>query len=154
MARIGIFGLLIALVCACSAPSAGANTAPSATAAPLLANTAPSATAAPLPTTSAPVAVAPSASGPALRTVDVSGQACAGIGIVDGTLRGDPQDPRVAWLDHGPYGTRRLVFPQGFTARFTPRLEILDANGKVKFRDGDAITEGCDWGDDLLIGWP
>jgi hypothetical protein len=57
-------------------------------------------------------------------------------------------------MDHGSYGKRGLVFPRGFTARFTPRLEIFDASGKVRFRDGDAITEGCVWGDDLLIGWP
>ena len=48
-----------------------------------------------------------------------------------------------------------LVFPKGFTARFTPRLEILDANGQVRFREGSAITGGCVWGEfDLLIGWP
>jgi hypothetical protein len=100
------------------------------------------------------------ASGPALRTVDVSVApsgavaAYAGIGLEGATLRGDPHDWRVAWLDLGRNGTRRLVFPQGFTARFTPRLEVLDASGQVRFHDGDAIPGACVWGSDLLIGWP
>ena len=109
----------------------------------------------PGPSTSVPATNPPSAATATIRTVDVSGTACAGIGINDGTLRGDRRDPRVAWLDHGSSGTMDLVFPTGFTARFTPRLEILDATGQVRFREGSAITGGCVWGEfDLLIGWP
>ena len=111
----------------------------------------------PGPSTSVPAIATtpPSAATATIRTVDVSGTACGGIGINDGTLRGDPHDPRVAWLDLGGSGTMDLVFPTGFTARFTPRLEILDANGQVRFRDGSAITGGCVWEEfDLLIGWP
>ena len=109
----------------------------------------------PGPSTSVPATNPPSAATATIRTVDVSGTVCGGIGINDGTLRGDPHDPRVAWLDLGGPGTMDLVFPTGFTARFTPRLEILDANGQVRFRDGSAITGGCVWGEfDLLIGWP
>lgn len=91
---------------------------------------------------------------PAIRTVDPSGGACAGVGIAGGTLRGDAHDPRVAWLDIQDVGTKGVLFPTGYTARFTPSLEVLDASGLVKFRAGDAITEGCVWGQDLLIGWP
>ena len=76
----------------------------------------------PGPSTSVPAATnPPSAATATIRTVDVSGTACGGIGINDGTLRGDPHDPRVAWLDLGSSGTMDLVFPKGFTARFTPR---------------------------------
>jgi hypothetical protein len=118
------------------------------------------------PATSAPPSVrlitpSPAPSGPALRTVDVTAApsgavaACGGIGLEGATLRGDPHDPRVAWLDLGPNGTRGLVFPMGFTARFAPRLEVLDASGQVMFRDGDAITGACVWdNNELLIGWP
>ena len=111
----------------------------------------------PGPSTSVPAVATnpPSVATATIRTVDVSGKVCGGIGFNDGTLRGDPHDPRVAWLDLGSSGTMDLVFPKGFTARFTPRLEILDANGQVRFREGSAITGGCVWGEfDLLIGWP
>jgi len=134
MGRICLLGLLVAsLLGACSSPPA---------------------TVSPIPTSAGSFGPRPPASGPVLRTVDVSGTACAGIGVTDGTLHGNPQDPRVAWLDLGSNGTRDLVFPLGFTARFEPRLEILDAGGGVRFRDGDTITEGCVWGDSLLLGWP
>jgi hypothetical protein len=118
------------------------------------------------PATSAPPSIrvtapSPAASDSALRTVDVTAApsgavaACAGVGLVGATLRGDPHDPRVVWLDLGPNGTRGLVFPLGFTARFAPRLEVLDTSGQVRFREGDAITGACVWGNnDLLIGWP
>ena len=100
----------------------------------------------------------PSPAAPArgtLRTEDVSGMVCAGVGFVDATLRGDPNYPGVAWFDEGQYGTSSVAFPKGFTARFAPRLEILDESGVVQFRDGDAIDGACVWGDDLyLIGWP
>jgi hypothetical protein len=89
-----------------------------------------------------------------IRTEDVSGMACGGVGLVDTRLRGDANDPAVAWLQ-GQNGPTSVAFPKGFTARFTPRLEILDESGVVRFRDGDVIDGGCVWGDDLLlIGWP
>jgi hypothetical protein len=68
--------------------------------------------------------------------------ACDGIGL-DGVLAGDPTDPRVAWLAVTGGGRRELVFPLGFTARFSPDLEILNASGEVAFREGDHIGGGC-----------
>ena len=68
--------------------------------------------------------------------------ACDGIGL-DGVLAGDPNDPRVAWLAVTGGGRRELVFPVGFTARFSPGLEILNASGEVVFRKGDRIDGGC-----------
>ena len=74
---------------------------------------------------------------------------CAGIGT-DATLTGDPADPRVAWLESG--GQRvDAVFPVGFTARFTPKLEVLDAHGVVVAQEGTHIDGGCVAGDYLLI---
>lgn len=75
---------------------------------------------------------------------------CRGIGY-GGKLRGDPADPRVAW---GESETRtnaliirqELVWPIGYTARFSPELEVLDASGSVRYRAGDTIAGGCTTG--------
>ncbi len=98
---------------------------------------------------------APPPSAP-IRTFDTSGPfACAGIGLIEATLQGDVNDPRVAWIAVKDHGTLGVIFPKGFTAHFKPNLEILDATGQVKFRAGDSIDGGCVWGQqDLLIGWP
>lgn len=95
----------------------------------------------------------------ALPTVNGASDACAGIGLVGATLTGDPHDPRVAWLKSPANGGRiDIVFPPGFSARFTPRLEILDAAGQVVARDGDPVEGGCDTGGGvgapLLVFWP
>jgi len=75
-----------------------------------------------------------------LPTID-AGQACAGVGT-EAVLTGDPNDPRVAWLMAS--GTRvDVVFPSGFTARFTPALEVLNASGAVVGRAGDRIDGYC-----------
>ena len=81
--------------------------------------------------------------------------ACAGIGLVDAVLNGDPADPRVAWLDLGGHGRREIVFPPGYTARFAPSLEVLDDAGHVVARAEDRIAGGCVTGsgiaDPLLV---
>ena len=93
----------------------------------------------------------------AVPTIDTSKfDACAGIGVADAHLTGDPSDPRIAWLT-GTYGRKEVVFPAGFTAQFAPRLEILDATGAVVAREDQIITEGCvtgEFGSPLLILWP
>ena len=71
-----------------------------------------------------------------------------GIGI-DAVLAGDPNDPRVAWLEWN--GRRDIVWPPGFTARFAPNLQVLDGSGTVVFRAGDRISGGCAIGEDLLL---
>jgi hypothetical protein len=61
-----------------------------------------------------------------------------------GVLTGDAHDPRVAWLENDfATGRTEIVFPPGFTARFSPRLEILNAAGLVVARAGDHIDGGC-----------
>jgi hypothetical protein len=35
------------------------------------------------------------------------------------------------------------VFPPGFTARFTPKVEVLNAIGDVVARDGTVVSGGC-----------
>lgn len=63
-----------------------------------------------------------------------------GIGPVVGTLEGDPEestDP--VWLA-GPSGQRlSIVWPEGFTARFTPSVELLDERGTLVASAGDVV---------------
>jgi hypothetical protein len=74
-----------------------------------------------------------------LPTIDA--QACAGVGT-EAVLAGDANDPRVAWLLES--GARvDVVFPPGFSARFTPALEVLNASGAVVARAGDRIDGYC-----------
>jgi hypothetical protein len=90
-----------------------------------------------------------------LPTVRAGG--CRDVALPDATLTGDQGDPRVAWLIQNAQ-RRDVVFPNGYTARFTPQLEILDASGRVVARAGDAVTGGCVTRSDaqgpLLILWP
>ena len=64
---------------------------------------------------------------------------CRGVGS-PGILRGQHDDPRVAWTDDG---RPRLVWPPGFVAWFNPTLVIVDPTGHVVFREGDVIPGGC-----------
>ena len=84
----------------------------------------------------------------ALPVSTLSGQsssgplACAGVGI-NAIIRGDATDPRVAWLVNTT-GTRLdVVWPAGYKARFSPKLEVLDDTGTVVLRDGDPVTGAC-----------
>jgi len=106
----------------------------------------PSSTPSPVPT---PAVVLP--------TVHELGHACAGVNL-DAALAGDPTDPRVAWLKpDGAPNRIEIVFPPGFSARFSPHLEILDAVGVVVAREGDHIDGGCvispSEADPLLVLW-
>ena len=93
---------------------------------------------------------------PRLHTVDVAATTCAGVGLEDATIHGSASDLRVAWIELKGHGERQALFPSGFTARFSPGLEVLDARGNVVFREGDEITGACGGGADgsLLVGWP
>ena len=81
----------------------------------------------------------------ALPTTDwLAVGACAGVGG-DAVLHGSPTDPRVAWLDDKLGGQSRMevTWPAGYRARFNPNLEVLDENGNVVIREGDAVTGAC-----------
>jgi hypothetical protein len=105
------------------------------------------------------IETAPPPSAPIL-TIDTSPRtsgpplACAGVGLDDATLHGDATDPRVTWIDMKDHGSRSALFPKGFTARFEPDLEIFDASGHLRYREGSVLTAACVWGDHLLIGYP
>jgi hypothetical protein len=68
--------------------------------------------------------------------------ACRGIGF-DGTVVGDAADPRIVWLETERHGTKLLVWPPGYVARFDPDLQVIDSTGRIVFRGGDRVTGGC-----------
>lgn len=78
--------------------------------------------------------------------------ACAGVGL-DAVLRGSPSDPRVARLENRRGGTNRrdVTWPAGYQARFSPKIEILDEQGNVVLREGDAVEGACGYNPDT--GW-
>ena len=93
----------------------------------------------------------------ALPLVPIYGEGCPGIGLGDDTvLAGDPDDPRVAWVEQPlSHGQVAVVFPSSLGARFTPALEIVDPSGRVLARAGDHIDGGCAaGGDKVLVLWP
>ena len=67
---------------------------------------------------------------------------CRGVGL-DATLTGSPNDARLTWLVTDREGRIELVWPRGYTARFAPKLEVINESGLVVFREGDAINGGC-----------
>jgi hypothetical protein len=101
------------------------------------------------------VALAACAETRPLPTLEDWSGACRGVSL-DAHVTGSPTDPRLAWLVSDRGGRQDVVWPAGFRARFTPKLEVLDRNGYVVFRDGDGVHEGCATGPDahgpLLIG--
>jgi hypothetical protein len=83
-----------------------------------------------------------------------SPQPCAGVGL-DATLRGDPSDPAITWLEDRATGARIAVtWPAGFRARFVPALEVMDLTGRVVHREADLIDGACVDGDGLVLGYP
>jgi hypothetical protein len=72
-------------------------------------------------------------------------EVCGGVGLDRYFLHGDPTDGRVAWLV-STAGTpaKNIVWPFGYTARFNPMLEILDATGVMVIREGAPVTGVCD----------
>ena len=82
-----------------------------------------------------------------LPTVEVFTGVCRGVGF-DGHITGDPSDPRLAWLVGNRGGRRDVIWPPGYTARFSPKLEVFDEKGDIAFQDGDAVSGGCTTGPD------
>ena len=72
---------------------------------------------------------------------------CRGVGL-DATLTGNPSDPRIAWLVASTGRRIDIMWPPGYTARFEPLLEVLNADGTVVFREGSNVTDGCVTGPD------
>lgn len=84
---------------------------------------------------------------PTLPTLDSWGGGCRDVGL-DVRLTGDPSDQRITWLTASSGQRIDVIWPPGYTARFTPNLEVLDANGNVAFREGSKVSGGCVTGPD------
>jgi hypothetical protein len=71
------------------------------------------------------------------------GSCSVGVGR-DATIHGSAADPRLAWaIDNGSGERVELVWPLGYTARFSPALTILDRDGLVVAHEGDLIIGSC-----------
>jgi len=77
-----------------------------------------------------------------LPTLSSDNGFCRGVGLLNATLAGDPNDPQVAWLAVSS-GRKQTIWPPGFSARFDPNLQVLDAAGRVVFHAGDKIGAAC-----------
>lgn len=79
-----------------------------------------------------------------------SPEACAGIGV-SASLHGDAADSHLAWLVSDDGSRIEVTWPPAYRARFTPRLEVLDANGVVVLKEGDAVSGACVTGDPRVL---
>jgi|tagenome__1003787_1003787.scaffolds.fasta_scaffold19121854_2 hypothetical protein len=67
---------------------------------------------------------------------------CRGV-ATDAVLAGSANDRRVTWLQTPEGGQMSLVWPAGWTARFSPDLQVLDVGGVVRMRAGDRVSGIC-----------
>ena len=80
---------------------------------------------------------------PLLDLPSTSFDTCIGHGL-SAVVRGDAEDPDLAWLEDYETGERlNVVWPNGFSARFTPGLEVLDPSGQIVLQDGDFVDATC-----------
>ena len=86
-----------------------------------------------------------------LPTAPADLQLCLGLGHAGATLHGDPERPGLTWLDVGGGQEREVLWPPGYTARFTPKLEVLDAAGRTVLTEGAILTGMCAGPDGTLI---
>jgi hypothetical protein len=77
-----------------------------------------------------------------LPTMAADTGGCRGVGL-EATLAGDPTDPRVAWLIDDQGRRHDLIWPPGYTARFSPELHVIDAAGALAFLGGERIDGAC-----------
>ena len=69
-------------------------------------------------------------------------EACPNALLASVRLEGDPAQRPAVWVV-GQDGRRlSILWRHGFSARFTPRLELLDEDGKVVAREGDVLNLG------------
>ncbi len=65
------------------------------------------------------------------------GEGCLAF-ATEGTwrLRGSPDDQLVVWTQSGSK-RQDTNWPEGWVARFDPKLKVVDTRGRVRYRDGD-----------------
>ena len=80
---------------------------------------------------------------PAMPASDVLCNVPRVIGGAALVLTGSPNDPRVVWMLR--LGQQfELRWPVGYSARFNPKLALMDENDKVVGREGDVALGGCE----------
>lgn len=83
---------------------------------------------------------------PDLVSSEDSGILCTASGVVpdvEGYLRGDPADTAwPVWLEAADGHRLYVLWPPGFSVRFTPEPELLDEHGTVVLADGAALELG------------
>lgn len=60
------------------------------------------------------------------------------------SLRGSPDDPRLVWMVWADGHRTDLAWPVGYSARFTPDLDVLDTAGQVVGRSRTLVSGGCE----------
>jgi hypothetical protein len=80
----------------------------------------------------------------ALETAPWYGRGCAGL-AVPSVLHGDPNDPHHVWIEPVTGEPKRLevLFPPGYTARFSPQLVLMGPDDEVVGREGSRVSGYC-----------
>ena len=79
-----------------------------------------------------------------LLATDPTWQGGCSIGVGrDATLQGSAEDPRLAWAIDDSGDRVELLWPNGYSARFSPQLVVVDGSGQIVARDGDLIVGSC-----------
>jgi hypothetical protein len=79
---------------------------------------------------------------------DSTGPRICDTALLQGTLTGDRDDPRIAWIVAAGGSRVDVSWPNGLSARFAPGLEIVTADGSVLIRGGDLVRLGGGVGPD------
>jgi hypothetical protein len=59
-------------------------------------------------------------------------------------VRGSPDHLALTWIVFADDGHREpVLWPEGYRARFTPSLEVLNPFGRVVVREGQSSTGRC-----------
>ena len=68
---------------------------------------------------------------------------CVGVGFDPVTLHGEESGPdQLVWVEDSRRREYALVWPPGFSAQFSPLLQVLDADGAVVAVEGDVLELG------------
>jgi hypothetical protein len=83
----------------------------------------------------------------------LGGTACAMTDLDGWRLAGNPDDPKVTWLQNGPE-RRDILWPPGYRADFDPTLRVFDRFGRELLREGGGVAGGCSVGDTTYLVEP
>jgi hypothetical protein len=89
-----------------------------------------------------------------LETVDPRLTICSGTHVSQLILHGEPTNagsPRIWASSGGQSDDVAIDWPPGFSARFLPKLEIVDAAGEVRAVEGDDLVATSPFWHGLLV---